>query len=148
MLGVHVHCPPGRCCHQLNSNWYPVLVNLLLCPVVHCVRGSMWHPLGPPRAWMEQSRTFVCMNITFFSSSTMLNYWTECTLENSFSEVCRYCIFCPFGSFLFYRCKNDLCMSSRNGKRGGIPPCWLQHRPTRLPAEATDGHGLGLLGNW
>lgn len=39
-------------------------------------------------------------------------------------------------------------MSSGDGKRGGIPPCWQQHGPTRLSAEATDGHGLGLLGNW
>lgn len=44
--------------------------------------------------------------------------------------------------------KETRVMSLRDGKRGGIPPCWLQHRLTRLSAEATDGRGLGLLGNW
>lgn len=33
-------------------------------------------------------------------------------------------------------------------KRGGIPPRWLHHQPSHKSVEATDGHGLGLLGNW
>lgn len=55
-----------------------------------------------------------------------------------------------FSSFVGVRKKEkeDVCMSLEDGERGGIPPCWLQHRPIRLSAEATDGLGLVLLGNW
>lgn len=46
----------------------------------------------------------------------------------------------------------DVCVfaawEAKKKKCGGIPPSWLMCQPDPVSAQATDGRGLGLLGNW
>lgn len=52
------------------------------------------------------------------------------------------------GPFFSFRCEGDACVSWRNEEvcRNSSPLAAAQ--ADRMSAEATDGRGLGLLGNW
>lgn len=70
----------------------------------------------------------------------MLNYWTERTLENSHCEVfCRYCKFCPYGSFF-------LCF----GVKGPLHELerWKAWRNSSLLAQAQTDSSVCRSNRW
>lgn len=109
-----------------THNWYRLGLSTLVSHNPYqrkCVASSVLQ--GP-----DEMEWDICLNEYYiFSSSLMLYYWTDCTLENSLYEVHRNWKFNPFGSFFLFPVKRMSVLAWEMQKCVGIPPCWLQHRP-------------------
>lgn len=129
--------------HQAKCN-----LTLFVCSSPLCVRLFQRKCLSCLSLSVQQRPERIENESCLYENDLFYSKLLSCTLLKSHCEVfCRHCklyLGCFFFPFGVKRPLHEL----RDGKREGIPPCWLKHRMTRLSAEATDGHGLGLLGNW
>lgn len=133
---------PKRLCLLVGASW-TLKSHHVSSLITRCQRKLCDILYVIPKPRMKQHGTFVRMNITYFSSSPKLNYWAGYTEKDCVSDMHRVeCVLFVFVETQMY------VLAAERQKCGGIPSHWLQRQLFPMSAEATDGFGLELLGNW